>query len=68
MSPYLADNDQPPPICLFHCEDEPPVPPYNGNVTLNNEVRDLLYIKITYIIVSQKKQMELEPTQKELQE
>ena len=68
MPPYLVDNDQPPPIPLFHCEDEPPVPPYNGNVTLNNEVRDLLYFKITYIIVSRKKQLELEPSQKELQE
>ena len=25
MSPYLVDNDQPPPICLFHDRDEPPI-------------------------------------------
>ena len=33
MPPYLADNEQPPPIPVFHGGDEPPVPSYNGPVT-----------------------------------
>ena len=33
MPPYSADNEQPPPIPLFHGGDEPPVAPYNGPVT-----------------------------------
>ena len=33
MPPYSADNDQPPPIPLFHGGDEPLVPSYNGPVT-----------------------------------
>ena len=29
MPPYSADIDQPPPVPLFHCEDNPSVSPYN---------------------------------------
>ena len=29
MLPYLADNDQSSPEPLFHCEDNPPISPYN---------------------------------------
>ena len=32
MPPYLANNDQPPPIPLFYGGDELPVAPYNGPV------------------------------------